>query len=277
MFVKTDAKLAKKMVKPSPYWKTEDETLMSPVHQSHVRFRCFFSKMINFALYLHGLLCAENNVFKSKNMITFGYKNKFGGFLRAVAAIAIGLVMVISRTDAMVLAVRIIAAFLLASGIVSFLIGYRDRQNGQRPLMGVNGSVDILVALLIFIFPQFVAGLIVYLIGFALLGFGIFQLIALVSANKVMKVGVFGFVMPVLVLLAGAFLLARPAFIGTAIGTVAGIALIVYGVSELVSSWKMKQAIEEYDIKFPQQPQVDKSEEPVSGVKDVDYEKVDEQ
>ena len=143
--------------------------------------------------------------------------------------------------------------------------------------MGVNGAVDILVALLIFMFPKFVAGLIVYLIGFALLGFGIFQLIALVSANRVMKVGVVAFVMPVLVLLAGAFLLARPAFIGTAIGTVAGIALIVYGVSELLSSWKMKQAMDEYDIKFPQQAQMDKSEEPASGVKDVDYEKVDEQ
>ena len=210
-------------------------------------------------------------------MITFGYRNKFGGFLRAIAAIAIGLVMVISRTDAMVLAVRIIAAFLVASGIVSFLVGYKDAQSGNRPLMGVNGAVDILVALLIFMFPKFVAGLIVYLIGFALLGFGIFQLIALVSANRVMKVGVVAFVMPVLVLLAGAFLLARPAFLGTAVGTVAGIALIIYGASELLSSWKMKQAMDEYDIKFPQQAQMDKSEEPASGVKDVDYEKVDEQ
>ena len=210
-------------------------------------------------------------------MITFGYRNKFGGFLRAIAAIAIGLVMVISRTDAMVLAVRIIAAFLLASGIVSFLVGYKDAQSGNRPLMGVNGAVDILVALLIFMFPKFVAGLIVYLIGFALLGFGIFQLIALVSANRVMKVGVVAFVMPVLVLLAGAFLLARPAFLGTAVGTVAGIALIIYGASELLSSWKMKKAMEEYEIKFPQQTQMNKPQEPVSGVKDVDYEKVDEQ
>ena len=210
-------------------------------------------------------------------MITFGYRNKFGGFLRATAAIAIGLVMVISRTDAMVLAVRIIAAFLLASGIVSLLVGYKDAQSGNRPLMSVNGVVDILVALLIFLFPKFVAGLIVYLIGFALLGFGIFQLIALVSANRVMKVGIVAFVMPVLVLLAGAFLLARPAFLGTAVGTVAGIALIVYGVSELLSSWKMKQAMDEYEIKVPGQPQMNNSEEPAAGVKDVDYEKVDEQ
>ena len=210
-------------------------------------------------------------------MITFGYKNRFGGLLRALAAIAIGIVMVVSRTDAMVLAVRIIAAFLLASGIVSLLVGYKERQNNRMPLMGVNGFVDILIALLVFIFPQVVANLIVYLIGFALLGFGIFQLIALASANKVMKVGGLAFVMPVLVLLAGAFLLARPTFIGTAVGTVAGVALIVYGVSELLSSWKMKKAMDEYDIQHPQQPSAEKVEDPMADVKDVDYEKVDEQ
>lgn len=194
-------------------------------------------------------------------MITFGYKNKFGGFLRAAAAIAIGVVMVVSRTDAMVLAVRIIAAFLLASGVVSFVVGYKDRQNNRMPLMGVNGIVDILVALLVFLFPHFVAGLLVYLIGFALLVFGVFQLVALSSANKVMKVGLMAFVMPVLVLLAGALLLARPAILGTTVGVVAGAALIVYGVSELLSSWKMKKAMDECDSK----------------IKDVDYEKVDEQ
>ena len=213
---------------------------------------------------------------KNIDMITFGYKNKFGGFLRAVAAIVIGVVMVVSRTDAMVLAVRIIAAFLLASGIVSLFIGYRDRQSGHRPLMGVNGTVDIIIALLAFLFPQFVAGLIVYIIGFALLGFGLFQLITLASANRVMKVGVMAFVMPVLVLLAGAFLLARPTFIGTAVGTVAGAALIVYGVSEMLSSWKMRKAIDEYDIKQTRTDAAPK-DTPMSDVKDVDYEKVDEQ
>ena len=194
-------------------------------------------------------------------MITFGYKNKFCGFLRALAAIAIGVVMVVSRTDAMVLAVRIIAAFLLASGLVSFVVGYKDRQNNRMPLMGVNGIVDIVVALLIFLFPHFVAGLVVYLIGFALLIFGIFQLVALSSANRVMRVGFMAFVMPVIVLMAGALLLARPAVLGTTVGVVAGAALIVYGVSELLSSWKMKKAMDEYDTK----------------IKDVDYEKVDEQ
>lgn len=210
-------------------------------------------------------------------MITFGYKNRFSGLLRAVAAMAIGIVMVASKTDAMVLAVRIIAAFLLASGLVSLFVGYRDRANSQMPLMGVNGVVDILIALLVFIFPQFVAGLIVYLIGFVLIGFGIFQLIALASANRVMKVGVTAFVMPVLVLLAGAFLLARPTFIGTAVGTIAGAALIVYGASEFLSTWKMRKAMDEYEIRQTEAGETRSDETHSVEVKDVDFEKVDEQ
>lgn len=208
-------------------------------------------------------------------MITFGYKNRFSGLLRAVAAIAIGVVMVVSKTDAMVLAVRIIAAFLLASGIVSLFVGYRHRADSQSPLMGVNGFVDILIALLVFAFPRFVAGLIVYLIGFVLIGFGLFQLIALASANRVMKVGLTAFVLPVFVLLAGAFLLARPTFIGTAVGTIAGAALIVYGASELLSTWKMRKAMDEYEIRRTETPK--QEDKPAEEVKDVDFEKVDEQ
>ena len=179
-------------------------------------------------------------------MITFGYKNKFSGLLRAIVAIAIGTIMIVSKTDAMVLIVRIIASFVFASGLVSLLVGYKNRRDGRMPLMGVNGIVDLVISGLAFAFAPVVAGLVVYIIGFILLGFGLFQLITIGSASRVMRMGVFAFVMPVLVLLAGAFLLARPAFLGTAVGTVAGVALIIYGVSELVSSLKMRQAIDQY-------------------------------
>lgn len=181
-------------------------------------------------------------------MITFGYKNRFNGPLRALTAIAIGVVMVISKTNALELAVRIIAAFLLASGIVSLIVGYRNRSNGTMSLMGFNGVVDIILGLVLFMFPGFVAGLLIYLIAFVLICFGLFQMIGLLSANRVMKVGFWSFVMPSLVLAAGVFLMTKPAFVGEAIGMVAGAALIVYGASELLSSWKMRKAIDEYEI-----------------------------
>lgn len=184
-------------------------------------------------------------------MITFGYKSRFNGPIRALTALAVGIVMVVSKTNALNLAVQIIAAFLAASGIVSLAVGYKNRANGTFPLMTVNTVVDILIALVLFMFPGFFANLLVYLIAIALLFFAIFQLIALASASRVMVMGVLAFIFPILVLLSGLFLLSNPDFIGSAIGIVAGVALIIYGVSELFSSWKMRKAIDEYEIKYP--------------------------
>lgn len=211
-------------------------------------------------------------------MITFGYKNKFSGVLRALVALAIGIVMIVSKTDAMVLVVQIVSAFVFLSGLVSLFIGFKHRKENHMPLLGMNAVVNLLIAGLAFAFAPIVAGLVVYVIGFVLLGLGLFQLLALGSASRVMKLGVMAFVMPVLVLVAGAFLLARPAFLGTAVGAVAGVALVIYGLSELLSSFKMKKAMDEYDIQHPQPEEKPSVEEGSLGdVKDVDFEKVDDQ
>lgn len=203
-------------------------------------------------------------------MITFGYKNRFSGLIRALFAIAVGVVMVVSKTNALELAVRIIAAFLVATGVVTFFLGLKGRSGGENNLMTVNAVVDVLLGILLFLFPSFVVNIMIYIIGFALLGFGLFQIISLVSAIRVYHVGLWSFVMPVIVVISGGFLVARPSFIGEAIGIVAGVSLIIYGASELVSSWKMRKAIDKMDTAAPGQEDVAKAE-------DVDFEKVDEQ
>ena len=208
-------------------------------------------------------------------MFTFGYTNRFTGPFRALIALATGVVMIVYKEQAMDLVVKIIAAFLLASGFVSLAVGLRKKNDSSSKLMTFNAVVDVLIAALLFLFSGAVADLIIYLIGFVVLGFGIFQLIALISANRVSKVGIFALVMPVLVIGAGAFLLFNPEFIKSSVSLVAGIALLIYGASELLSSWKMKKAIDEYEI--TRMPQDKPAEEPVAEVKDVDYEKVDEQ
>ena len=209
-------------------------------------------------------------------MITFGYKNKFSGFIRAILAIVIGVVMVASRTNALELAVRIIAAFLVATGVVTFFLGVKTKNGGENNLMSVNAVVDVFLGVLLFFFPGFVVNIMIYIIGFALIAFGLFQIISLVSALRVYQVGVWSFVLPALVVIAGGFLVARPSFVGEAIGVVAGAALIVYGASELFSTWKMRKAIDEYEIR--QAPKTADAETDVEiEAEDVDYKKVDEQ
>ena len=194
-------------------------------------------------LYYYNVITDEKFLFL-RDMITFGYNSRFKGPIRALAALAIGIVMVASKTNALNLAVQIIGAFLIASGIVTLVTGLKNKANGMFPLMATNTIVDILLALALFVFPGFFANLLVYLIAFALICFGIFQLVSLGSASRVFGVGVFAFVLPVVVLLSGLFLLANPSFLGTAVGVVAGVALIIYGISELISSWKMRKAMD---------------------------------
>ena len=210
-------------------------------------------------------------------MFTFGYGNRISGPLRALIALAIGVMMVLRPDNALTTVVKVIAAFILASGVVSLIVGLKEKKNGSLPLMSFNALVDIIIGIVLFSAPGFVAKFIIYLIGFVLLGFGIMQILALFSAKRVMGLGLGAFILPTVVTLVGGFLLFNP-FAESVMVMIAGAAIIVYGASELLSSWKMKKAIDEYEIhQAPVQEQPEQQENPLENVKDVEYEKVDEQ
>ena len=210
-------------------------------------------------------------------MFTFGYGSRISGPLRALIALAIGVMMVLRPDNALTTVVKVIAAFILASGLVSLIVGLKNRKDGSLPLMSFNAIVDIIIGLVLFSFPGFVARFIIYLIGFVLLGFGIMQILALISAKRVTGFGLGAFVLPAIVTLVGGFLLFNP-FAESVMVMIAGAAIIVYGASEFLSSWKMKKAIDEYEIhQAPAQEQPAQQENPLDNVKDVEYVKVDEQ
>ncbi len=209
-------------------------------------------------------------------MITFGYKSRVNGPLRALVALAVGVMMVVRPDEALATVVKIIAVFLLASGLVSIFVGLKDKKNGSLPLMSFNAIVDIIIGVVLFMFPGTVARFIIYLIGFALLAFGIVQLIALFSARRVMNMGFGVFILPAVVTVIGGVIVFNP-FAPSVMVMIAGAALIVYGASELLSSWKMKKAIDEYEIHQAPVQQPEQQENPLADVREVEYEKVDEQ
>ena len=208
-------------------------------------------------------------------MITFGFKNKTGGLLRAFAAMVLGGVIMAFPSSALKIVVQVIAAFLIASGLVSLIFGFINRQNGGLPLMLTNTVVDIILGAVIFMFPAQVASVVMFVIGIVLMFFGIFHISALLSASKVIVVGIWSYIMPVLCTIGGAMVIFHPFGLGKFLTVVVGIALLLYGISELVSSWNMHRAMKEYEIKFNApvgEMKKDASEN--EGIKDVDYEKI---
>lgn len=185
-------------------------------------------------------------------MVIFGYRSRVNGPMRALIALAVGIMMVVSPANALATVVKIIAAFMLASGVVSLIVGLKDKEKGALPLMSFNALVDVIVGLLLFMFPGVIAKFMIYLIGFVLLGFGIVQIVALFGARRVMPLGFGAFILPVVVTLVGGFILFNP-FAESVMTIIAGSALVLYGVSELLSSWRMKKVMDVESSKVDEQ------------------------
>lgn len=212
-------------------------------------------------------------------MITFGYNNKFSSILRSLAAIAIGLVMVCA-TDATTTVVQIIAAFLFAAGIVSFAYGFAHRKSGTFGLMTVNAVVDIVIGLILFLWPPFVAGVIVTIIGIVILAFGVIQILALAGTMSLLGSGGLNILLAFLAVAGGIVLIFNP-FSERVMSVIAGVFLIYYGITDLISMRRVSKAKKEYEIHFTE-TRVDPdstidSDDDFDGIKDVDYHKIDEQ
>lgn len=199
-------------------------------------------------------------------MITFGYNSRFSAPLRALLFIALGVLMIVAKADAMEIVVKIIAALILAAGVVSIFVGFKQKKEGLRPLSFFNAMTNVVIAILLFSFSDFVAGFVSYLIGLILFGFGLFQIFVLLSARSRVKLGVVAYVTPLIVTAVGAMIFFSPKFLGQSLGIIAGVALIIYGLSDLISAFRVRSAMETEDAASAPQD-----------AKEVDYEKVEEQ
>lgn len=212
-------------------------------------------------------------------MITLGYKTKFDSVTRAAAAIGIGLVMAFGG-NAPALVVKIIAILLVVAGIASLIYGLvKSKENGVYQLLLINAGLDIALGLLLFFNPQWIAGVIVYAIGIVLILFGGLQLIALAGAMSLLGAGFSSLLLSVLAVVGGAFLLFNP-FTINVMSIIAGCLLIVYGVAELISAFRMQKAREEFEIRragMPSGPNVrETGSTSLADAKEVTYEKIEE-
>lgn len=185
-------------------------------------------------------------------MVIFGYKSRVNGPMRALVALAVGVMMVVYPASALTTVVKIIAAFMIASGVVSLVVGLRDKDRGALPLMSFNALVNLLLAILMFVFAPVIAKFVIYLVGFVLLAFGILQIAAFLGARRIMPVSLGSFVLPIVVTMVGGFILFNP-FAESVMTIIAGSALVLYGVSEFLSSWRMKKVKDFEDSQVDEQ------------------------
>lgn len=172
-------------------------------------------------------------------MITFGYKTPWSGIIRSAASLGLGILAVVFPGDVIPLLVKIFAVVLGVYGCGMLVYAFAHKGDKSFGLWLSNSIIEIVVAVLVFFFAGFIAKIATVLIGVLLLASGLYQIIALISAERASRFGLWFFLLPVVEAILGATLMFASQLFTETVGVIVGIALIVSGLSELSSSLKV--------------------------------------
>ena len=158
-------------------------------------------------------------------------------FLRTIAALVIGLVLVMFPDRASDYFVITIGVIFLVPSLIS-LIGYFARRTEEPRRFPIEGVGSLLFGLWLIVMPDFFADLLTFVLGFILLMGGVQQIASLYAARRWMQVRGGYYVVPVLILIVGLTALFNPLGARSAAFALIGIGCLVYAVSELLSWFK---------------------------------------
>ncbi len=214
---------------------------------------------------------------------------------RALCAIAIGILLLRTPDSTVTWITVAIGALFFISGAISCLdYLYKLRQyrttrtidaNGKetgrpRPFLPIVGIGSMLLGLLLALTPTaFISSLMYVLAAVVILG-ALSQMYALITARKYGPISFAYWLLPILLLLAGIFTIARPMAVAATPLVIIGVCLIVYGVSECINSFviyrKRKKSIQSLPIdegEYVEYTEESSTDGDISEIKDKDKDK----
>lgn len=205
-------------------------------------------------------------------MITAGFDNKSGVVLKALGAIALGVAMIFLNQkgiDPFAVMVKAVAVFVLVSGLSTLVYALVKEQVGDKKLLLAGAAFTIVLGAMIFVFAAPITSVFFFFIAAILFLFGMWEIIVLLSLGKFGKTG-WLYVFPVLSIILSLILFAPSAqkvYICSA-------ALIMFGVSEIVSAWRVNSAASMRD-QMAREAGENVSADDLQGAQDVEAVKVE--
>lgn len=162
------------------------------------------------------------------------------GIIRSIIALLLGLSLVIWPGVAVDAFVRILGAVMILVGGVALGINFLGKER-LGFLFASTGIIAVVFGIVLLTFPDFFVNLLSYLFGILMLFFSIGEIATLLSAGKYTKVKFGFYIIPILIFLAGIFLIVRPMDAAKAVFIFFGISMIFYAVFEFVLAVKFSK------------------------------------
>lgn len=238
-------------------------------------------------------------------LITVGYKNNFGTIIRAAIALALA-IFIFTVKDAQTYMTQIVGVVIIIAGLICLIPSLTSKDDAAQEakakkkdkgksmslvLASITCGIATLVGLVLVLWPAKVGHLLFVVISGMLIILVALEIVVLVSTYIFMKplhlMGWLPLALGIIALIFALIFFLNPTHIKWCLG----IGLLVYGISELISMFRISKAENEYEIRFTAEAQAqraaipedkqplsrDRSVVPTDGVKDVDFESVDRQ
>ena len=174
--------------------------------------------------------------------------------LRGLIALLLGILLVFWSQGAVLYLIMVVGCLFLIPGIFSLWSHYRQTSVEGHHRFGwsqVLGIGSILFGLCLIINPVFFEKSLMYTLGVILSYAGLSEIIQLATARQWMRVPSGFYVIPILVMLVGIFILFNPIESANVPFIILGIGCMVYGISDMINVIRFRrrnEATSEVDI-----------------------------
>ena len=164
----------------------------------------------------------------------------------SIIAFIVGLILIIWPEIIKQYIVLIIGGLILSVGIASLIYYFIEKEKGNiSNILLINAAVSGLFGLVLLVFPNFFAGLVMFIFGIILTILGISRLSKLIQDEKVVQLHWGMYFVPSLTTLAGILLFFYPDRSGNLLFIIFGIILLAYSISDFVSMYMIQKRIKE--------------------------------
>ena len=170
---------------------------------------------------------------------------------RAICSIVIGVLLLKYPDNSVTWLTMAIGVLFLLSGIIALISYWNARRhaseytitdaqgniiNGSQPGFPLVGIGSLILGLTLVISPNLFVQWLMYILGAMLILGSINQLIILIAARRYGSIGIFFWITPILILIAGIFIFVKPMESAEIPMIILGWCMLLYGVAEIINS-----------------------------------------
>lgn len=185
------------------------------------------------------------------------YMKSYNSLLWGVAAVIVGLVLMIWPHNIIQWSVRLFGIVLVLVGAVQFL-GFLARTRGLEDrwqYFPPSSVIAILGGAILLITPDFWAGVFAILCGVLLIFLGLVQIVSLIRVRKTgVKVSWGYYIFPLLLIMAGFVVVVQPLFMANWFVIFVGAWILAYGIMEIFAYFSLSPTEKKVEISTPPTP-----------------------